>query len=252
LGLDGRPLVAQLAQLFAVRDIESADSSIRFRGAGSCDPVSDERGWKMPILELAFAVITSIRPPADDADEARLRNIAATVVGVASESPFWPGDEGRAATTTMLLAIAFNESGFQERVQRCKIRGDRGRSIGLFQLMRGMAWNGHTEQEICTSDTLQAELALRVLRIHAEQCRRPCPPQAWLRGYAAGDRTIGSIQSKRLAATWTRFSQRVGLVVTPDTNRAPRWQSAQAAARWMAQERTHDSSGGHRTDRSAP
>lgn len=84
----------------------------------------------------------------------------------------------------MLAAAAVVESGFREEVERCKLSGDGGRSIGLGQVMRGQNWEGHTKEEICTDRKLQLRLSLHVI----DKCwaRTPRPDYAF-RCYAAGD-----------------------------------------------------------------
>jgi hypothetical protein len=67
----------------------------------------------------------------------------------------------------VLTRIAWYESGFRRNVSRCEIRGDRGRSLGTFQVQPRTSAE---RRDACGSLTVQAALALRFVRDSAEAC----------------------------------------------------------------------------------
>ena len=67
----------------------------------------------------------------------------------------------------VLTRIAWYESGFRRNVARCEIRGDRGRSLGTFQVQPRSPIERH---DACGSLVDQAALALRFVRASAEAC----------------------------------------------------------------------------------
>lgn len=64
---------------------------------------------------------------------------------------------------SLLSGAVVGESGLRKDIERCLISGDRGRSIGLGQLMRGPNWGGYTRSQICNDRKLQLRLSLRAL-----------------------------------------------------------------------------------------
>jgi hypothetical protein len=87
-------------------------------------------------------------------------------------APLFPGPEGRARTTALLVAVAYHESRF-----RPDVVGDRGRSFGLFQLQRGGASN--------VDPAVAAPRALASLRASMRACRDH-PEDERLAAYALG------------------------------------------------------------------
>lgn len=85
----------------------------------------------------------------------------------------WDLAEGIAAATDdpreqdVLTRIAWFESGFRRNVAGCRLRGDRGRSLGTFQV-QPMTWDD--AREACGTPAEQATLALRYVRRSAEAC----------------------------------------------------------------------------------
>ncbi|HEU4405227.1 MAG TPA: hypothetical protein VFS43_08050 [Polyangiaceae bacterium] len=162
----------------------------------------------------------------------RYRQIAELVVRESALDPLWgapvaldddtPVPAHVAATATLLWAIGAHESGMREEVRRCAIKGDQGRSIGLFQLQRGWTWAGNAQGDICASDALQVRLALRVLKTYRSMSRG-APPRFWINGYASGDGGRPTRASKEIRDLWERFSTRVGLRVFPASGAAPVW-----------------------------
>ena len=81
----------------------------------------------------------------------------------ARQGEMFKGGGADVALGMMLVAIAHHESGFLASVDTCTRRGDTGRSITLFQILRGPNWEGHSAQEICADRKLAVRLALNVL-----------------------------------------------------------------------------------------
>jgi hypothetical protein len=172
---------------------------------------------------IALAGILSLVHPTAQRDINRLSTVAADIALAVDMAPSLPfsGPAAREATALALVAIAGHESGFQARYATCASTGDRlahhgpaeGRSISLWQLMRGWAWGEYSRAEICPetptdSRPLAAWLALRVLRLHGARCRRV---QSWFNGYAAGDCSVRSAAATRQCASWERLMRRAGL-----------------------------------------
>ena len=185
-------------------------------------------------LSMLGSVIVAARHgiPTTEEDVSRYRQLAEIVVRESALDPLWgesvaldedaPVPAHVAATATMLWAIGFHESGMREEVRRCAVKGDHGRSIGLFQLQRGWTWAGNAQGDICASDVLQIRLALRVLKTY-HAMSRSAPPRFWLNGYASGDGGKPTAASKEIRDLWERFSARVGLRVFPASRTAPAW-----------------------------
>jgi hypothetical protein len=176
----------------------------------------------MTIAELTLAAVTALAPPTDVADAARLKEAARAIAAAAEATPLWPSDAGRAATASLLVAIAFHESGLREDVQRCRVRGDRGRSLGMFQLMRDASWSDVAPQTICDSDALQARLAAGALSRFRRVCEA-CFPQRWINGYASGDVRKPTRAASEIALLWIDISARHRLVVRPNQTDPPTW-----------------------------
>ena len=84
----------------------------------------------------------------------------------------------------LLSGVVIGESGRRGDIEDCSVTGDRGRSIGLGQVMKGPNWLGHSRKEICGSRQLQLKLALRVL----DFCSRGAHEQASVfRCYTSGN-----------------------------------------------------------------
>lgn len=63
-----------------------------------------------------------------------------------------------------LVTTWWHESQFRPAVLDCRVRGDHGRALGAFQLWRH--WRGgFRDRDVCQTPSLQAQLALRALRI---------------------------------------------------------------------------------------
>lgn len=158
----------------------------------------------MTLTEIVLATMLAL--PGVHADDApRLRPVADAIAEEAHDAPLWSGAAGERRTALVLTAIAAHESGLRESVRHCDVRGDHGRSVGLFQLQRGFAWFGYDEDEICNSDALQAHLALRVLRAH--QATGVAGVGMLMRAYASGSAAKSSRAASEMAAAVARFEQ---------------------------------------------
>lgn len=162
----------------------------------------------MTLFELTLWAMLGATPT--EADRARLTPVAEAIASEAQGSPLWEGDAGEAATAIALVAIARHESHLRESVRRCQLKGDHGRSVGLFQVQRGWAWDGHDERAICESDRLQAALSLRVLGHYRKSCKS-CAPLKLFQAYASGDPAKRSDAAKDTAAMWERIARKAGL-----------------------------------------
>jgi hypothetical protein len=101
----------------------------------------------------------------------------------------------------MLSSVVVNESGLKEAVEACKVSGDKGKSIGLGQVMIGKNWEGHTRSEICADRKLQLKLVLHVL----DRCwLRTQNAGAVFRCYTAGDAAIKSAIAEAEFKTYSR------------------------------------------------
>ena len=67
----------------------------------------------------------------------------------------------------VLTRIAWFESGFRQNVARCQLRGDRGRSLGSFQVQPMSRMDA---RDACADVAAQASLALRYVQRSVEAC----------------------------------------------------------------------------------
>jgi hypothetical protein len=184
-------------------------------------------------FSLLVSILVSTRQPvastAEDVD--RYTQIAEVVLREAAKNPLWGEpvelqEDGEvpahvAATATLLWAIAYHESGLRQSVRDCRVAGDNGRSMGLFQLMKGWAWQGHSKEEICGSDEVQARLALALL--HRYRAMSPhTTPMFWINGYASGNGGLTTQQATGVRHLWERFSRRAGIEVFALSRTIPR------------------------------
>lgn len=175
----------------------------------------------MTLSALVLSVLSAFPHPPP---EAHAHSLADAIATAAHEAPLWAtGDAGEtpeaipageAATAAVLVAIARHEGGFRPDVARCLVTGDNGRSVGAYQVMRGRAWDGHTRAEICESDELQADLALRVLAMS-----RRAGLDGMMRAYASGDAGRHTRAGRELAGNVTSACRRFGLIC----GLVPRW-----------------------------
>lgn len=156
------------------------------------------------IALVAVAILTL----ATHVEPDRAQAIAADIVAVAQEEPFFEGDAGAEATALLLVAIAKVESEFLERIEQCRCRKrecDNGRSKGLFQIMRG-------DPAMCGDRQMQARAAIEVLR----EGRRMCGDIRRALGVYNSGRCRETKASKRVHAYWQRLMRDAGVVLQED------------------------------------
>ena len=152
-----------------------------------------------------------IREPLVDA-QLRYESIAEDISAVAmdeNEPPLFKGPAGREATAVLLSAVAWHESAFRKDVDICKgvrSKGDKGRSAGLLQVMKGRNYEGHSQTEICQDRRLAIRLGLHVLRRAKETCHGG--PRVWLQSYAAGGCSVRSSSARDACAAFERVGQK--------------------------------------------
>jgi hypothetical protein len=167
------------------------------------------------LAAVLFAlVVPSEQWAADPAQVPVVADDIALAAGMRGGSPF----TGPNATELLALAaaaVAVHESNLAARVIACEVNGDEGRSVTAFQLMRGVAWGGHTREEICPSGPLAAYLAVGILQAHAARCART--PIEMFRGYASGSCAKKSAAAERQCRKWVRAAKLAGHEVACET-----------------------------------
>lgn len=154
--------------------------------------------------------VSYLREPLAKA-EARYAAVAADIAEIAfeeSEPPLFEGPAGREATALLLTAIAWHESGFRKDVETCHgpiAKGDHGRSIGLFQIIRGPNREGHSAKDICADRKLQIRLGLRTLRRAKEHCGGS--PLTWLQAYGSGRCHTAHRAARNMCAAFERVGK---------------------------------------------
>lgn len=160
-------------------------------------------------------------------DSNRLKNIALVFSNTIKNNQHLNNFAGPAkdyAAATLFVSTAFRESGFRKSVQYCHVKGDQGRSISLFQLMKPWAFkekiydkNGkykwikkYTEQEICNSIELQSHRFF-YMHSHIQNRSKKYVPANWFAVYCSG-------KPKRIRVTdsacnkWVKLTKRMGLI----------------------------------------
>lgn len=154
--------------------------------------------------------LSYMREPLTDAQR-RYESMAADIAAVAfeeDEPPLFDGPAGREATAMLLTAIAWHESGFRKDVETCHgpiAKGDRGRSIGLFQIIRGPNREGHSASDICNDRKLQIRLGLRTLRRAKDFCGGS--PLVWLQAYGSGRCHVSHRAARNMCAAFERIGK---------------------------------------------
>ena len=169
----------------------------------------------MPDLSsvILAAMLTVVKGPTAN-ETPRLTSIAQDIseAAAARQGEVFKGTGADVALGMMIVAIAHHESGFLSSVDTCTRRGDTGRSISLFQILRGPNWEGHSAEEICRDRKLALRLALNVLfRPLRSNMNARISPQQLLNAYVTGStgRTTGS--AKDMCAVWERLARGAGL-----------------------------------------
>ena len=178
----------------------------------------------MTLAALTLSVLLALpHPPA----EAHARALSEAIAAASHASPLWvtvtvDGEDsipaGEAATAAVLVGVGYHESGFLERIARCRYRGlegDRGRSLGSWQLQGPVSHGAHNRVTICESDAIQAERAVAVLMMH-----RRTGLAGMLHAFASGDAAKPSRAGRELAANVAAACRRFGLVC----GTTPRWE----------------------------
>jgi hypothetical protein len=159
------------------------------------------------LMHPSIQLRSYMREPLADA-QTRYESIADDISAVVmdeSEPPLFTGPAGREATGVLLSAVAWHESAFRKDVDVCKgvrSKGDKGRSVGLLQVMAGPNYEGHSAREICDDRRLAIRLGLHVLRRAKEVCKGS--PRSWLQSYAAGGCGVRSASSRDVCSAFER------------------------------------------------
>jgi len=167
----------------------------------------------MPDLSsvVLAAMLTVVKGGAAN-DGPRLASIANDISEAASarQGELFQGTGADVALGMMLVAIAHHESGFLAAVDTCTRRGDAGRSISLFQILRGPNWEGHSAAEICGDRKLAVKLAVNVL-VRPLKFTPRLSPQQVLNAYVTGSpgHTVGS--AKDMCVAWERLARGAGI-----------------------------------------
>jgi hypothetical protein len=176
---------------------------------------------------IVAAVLSLLAAPPADAERTRLTTVAADITE-ATETAAHPftGPAARLAAGLLLVAVAWEESGFRPDVLDCRKRGSSGDATA-WQLLgpwartdaAGKRWS---VLEACASVPLAAELALHVVVRFAAVCRSPL---GWLRGYSSGrcaaPRKGRADPGLVRCQTWERLASRAGLVGASCYRRGP-------------------------------
>jgi hypothetical protein len=180
------------------------------------DPVDERRHHATPPMSTLSSIVLSgvlsvVKGPAST-DAARLTSIANDISAVVSarEAEVFAGEGGDVALALMLVALAKHESEFLESVDSCTRRGDVGRSITLFQILRGPNWAGHTASEICGDRKLAVKLTVRLLARPLASGAK-LTPQGIVNAYATGSPGTQNAASKDICVIWEQLSRRAGL-----------------------------------------
>lgn len=169
-------------------------------------------------MSLEALALVAILRSAPNADRARLQAIALDVALAVELGPVpFVGPAAAEAAIVALVAIGKGESGWRPEVGDCRVMGDRGRSAGYWQVMRGQNWMGATREDVCSNPALAAFLGLRAFANHARRARTHL---GIFYGYASGSASRPSAAGRAHCHRWERLGRFVGLDVSC-WNRAP-------------------------------
>lgn len=154
----------------------------------------------------------------------KISKVFANTIEENKELNKFTGPAKKYAAATLFVATVLRESGFRKSVQICKVKGDQGRSISLFQLMKPWAFkvrvydkngrpkwvNKYTEKQICSSLALQSH---RFFYLHSyiQTISKKHVPANWFAIYCSG-------KSRRIRITdsacmkWAKLSKKMGLI----------------------------------------
>jgi len=161
---------------------------------------------------LVLAAVLGVAEGPAVKEPERLRSIGEDISAAVAvhERPVFGGEGGRLATALMLVAIAKHESEFHADVDDCSRRGDIGRSITIFQLLRGPNWAGHEARKICDDRKLAAKLALDLLSRPLQNPRR-LTPQMLVNAYATGSPGTSNQAARDICKLWEKLAQEAGM-----------------------------------------
>ena len=172
-------------------------------------------------------------------DLPRIKLFAKSIAKAVETNPdfnLFKGKAAKHAAATLLVATAWGESGFREDIQRCTKKGDGGRSITSFQMMKPWAlsrvylfvkevkyknkiveivvkdWQKiFTEKELCTDSSLAAEQSLYMFNHLRKSCPRGTMLNIWA-GYGTGScsKTHFKVIHDR-CFLWQKLSKTMGL-----------------------------------------
>jgi hypothetical protein len=171
------------------------------------------------VLTLTLAAVLSVAKGPVAADRARLSAIARDITAAVEldGGALFPGEGGSVALAMMLVAIAKHESDLDPAIDTCKKKGDGGRSISMFQILRGPNWAGHTADDICADRRLAARIAISVLArpiaVAASKSfdRRLLTPQVLVNAYATGSPGMETAASREICTLWERLARAAGI-----------------------------------------
>lgn len=155
------------------------------------------RGALSSIVASMLTLTPEQYRPAEKSERMRIYRDIAGDIEAAVDNPLtrlpFDGPKAREASEDALVAIAANESSFSRNVRDCLIKGDKGKSVSVFQLHVGPGRKGHSEKEICEDHVLAAKLALEILNWY---------PWVWkteqlFNGYATGRYDVSSSGGNR-------------------------------------------------------
>lgn len=90
----------------------------------------------------------------------RAEDIARDIAHVVETEP--PLFQRRENAGFLLVAVAYRESGFRESVETCRVKGDGGKSLGL--------WQTQGDRAVCKNRRHAARVAFWMLRRSLEYC----------------------------------------------------------------------------------
>lgn len=177
--------------------------------------------WAVAVITTltSSTKIERLRTETEDQMHTRFESIGSDLEKVVeSAAPIFPGDENRHRTASLMLAIAFYESGFIKSVDTGSRRGDQGRSYCIMQIQVGAGGLSFGPKEIrgwtgldLSSDRSKCLTAgLVALRMSVTTCGIGPDGQA-LNLYATGNCATGTTAAKHRWAMAQRIATRFPL-----------------------------------------
>ena len=130
-------------------------------------------------------------------------------------SPLYDGPFARARSASLVLAVAFHESGFAADVDRgpCyrfnqhESRCDYGRSACIMQVQvgPGRTREGYTQADLFADRKKCFRAGMAILRASMSRCRH-LPERQWLNAYASGTCTKGQARSREMHDLAAKFA----------------------------------------------